>query len=318
MLKKISVFALGVFFVGLPLFVSSNAQAGTFFDDFNDGNADGWWLGCNHHNVYGTWRIEGGVMLEDQNGDHFVATVDNIFLSDQVVETDVKTGGYGGVVFWYQSQDRWVSVSIYPYSAGIHVIEFIDGAGYGSDYGFRTWHSTWYNLKVEANNETGELDVYLDDVYLFTYQTITPYRSGQSGLFSGNGGSYFDNFQVTAEDISPLSVSIDIKPGSDPNCFNQNGRGVIPVAVFGSTDLDVTQILVGSLSLQGLAVKMAGKSGKYLAHYDYINADDYLDLVLQFMDSNSWVPSSGNHATLTGELIDGTLIEGSDTICIVP
>jgi hypothetical protein len=31
-------------------------------------------------------------------------------------------------------------------------------------------------------------------------------------------------------------VGIDIKPGSDPNCFNINGHGVIPVAILGSSE----------------------------------------------------------------------------------
>lgn len=118
--------------------------------------------------------------------------------------------------------------------------------------------------------------------------------------------------------VALVPVGIDIKPGSDPNCFNQNERGVIPVAILGSANLDVTQINIESLSIQGLAVKMVGKSDRYLAHYDYVNGDEYIDLVVQFQDSDGWVSSGSGYATLTGTLNNGVLIGGSDTICMVP
>ena len=125
-------------------------------------------------------------------------------------------------------------------------------------------------------------------------------------------------FPIALEVGSTQSVSIDIKPGSDPNCFNQNERGVIPVAILGAADLDVKQIKVDSLSLQGLSVKMVGKTSRYLAHYDYVNGDAYLDLVVQFADSDDWTASGTDNAILTGTLLDGTPIEGQDSICIVP
>ena len=65
-------------------------------------------------------------------------------------------------------------------------------------------------------------------------------------------------------------------------------------------------------------MRMAGKSNKYLAHYKFENEDDFLDLVVQFEDSDGWIASGTDEATLTGELLDGTPIEGKDSICIVP
>ena len=119
-------------------------------------------------------------------------------------------------------------------------------------------------------------------------------------------------------DPVPIPITIDIKPRSDSNCFNQDEKGVIPVAILGSADLDVTQINIESLALQGLSVKMAGKSNNYLAHYNYLNGDDYLDLIVQFQDSDGWIASGNGYAAVTGELNDSTPIEGKDTICIVP
>jgi hypothetical protein len=121
-------------------------------------------------------------------------------------------------------------------------------------------------------------------------------------------------------------VPIDIKPGSYPNCFNINGNGVIPVAILGSADFDVTQIDVDTLEFAGLEVRVKG-NGIPQCSVDDVSGDFTFpegapdgidDLVCQFVDDPSlWNPGDGE-ATLTGELFDGTLIEGTDNICIVP
>ncbi|MBW2648184.1 MAG: hypothetical protein JRE23_18930 [Deltaproteobacteria bacterium] len=120
----------------------------------------------------------------------------------------------------------------------------------------------------------------------------------------------------TTDDI--VEVNIDIKPGSDPNCFNNDGHGVIPVAILGSVDFDVNTIDAGSVMLEGLAVKAVGKSNKLLAHYNDINSDGHVDLVVQIEDDDLVFEEGDTIATVTGKLKDGMPIQGSDTICIVP
>ncbi len=90
------------------------------------------------------------------------------------------------------------------------------------------------------------------------------------------------------------------------------------MAIFGSADLEVADISVESLSHQGLAVKVAGKSDNFLAHTEDLNGNGYLDLVTQFQDSDGWIASGDGYAIVTGELQDGTSIEGKDVILIVP
>jgi len=116
------------------------------------------------------------------------------------------------------------------------------------------------------------------------------------------------------------TVQIDIKPGSDPNSFNNNGNGVIPVAILGSMDFDVMNIDPGTVELEGVGVRVVGKSNKLLAHFEDVNGDSHKDLVVQIEDSDSdHIFSDGcTMATVSGKLIDGTLFEGQDTICIVP
>jgi len=81
-----------------------------------------------------------------------------------------------------------------------------------------------------------------------------------------------------------IEVDIDIKPGSYPNYFNNDGHGVIPVAILGEANFSVRDIDPGTVELEGLAVKAVGKSNKLLAHYEDVNTDGYEDLVVQIED----------------------------------
>lgn len=57
---------------------------------------------------------------------------------------------------------------------------------------------------------SGELAVYIDNNYLFTYNAITPYHTGQSGVFSGNAGAYFDNFLIIPVPSAVILGSIGV------------------------------------------------------------------------------------------------------------
>lgn len=114
-----------------------------------------------------------------------------------------------------------------------------------------------------------------------------------------------------------LEIAIDIKPGSDPNCFNINGHGVIPVAILGGADLNVQDIVHDTLLFAGLEVRVRGNKGP-LCHFEDTNSDSYLDLVCQFEDDTSNWAASDTSATLTGFLLNGKSIKGTDSICVVP
>jgi hypothetical protein len=117
------------------------------------------------------------------------------------------------------------------------------------------------------------------------------------------------------------AISIDIKPGSDDNCINNDGHGVIPVAILGSASLDVTHIDPASVQLQGLSVKIAGKSNKLLAHFENVDDDEYNDLVVQIEDTDLTFVEGTTKATLTCYLkseFGGALLKGMDNIRIVP
>jgi hypothetical protein len=100
-----------------------------------------------------------------------------------------------------------------------------------------------------------------------------------------------------------INADIDIKPGSDPVC-----NGVIPIAILGSDTLDVIQIDQTTLSFEGEGVRVRG-NGVLSCDIRDANSDGYDDLVCRYEDTTT-------EGTLTGELLDGTLIEGADTFCL--
>ena len=123
--------------------------------------------------------------------------------------------------------------------------------------------------------------------------------------------------EIAAHATVVVDVEIDIKPGSDPNCFNNDGNGAIPVAILSSGDFDATEVDPMTVSLDGQAVRIVGKKGTAQAHVEDVNGDDLDDLVLQIQDQDGTYSPGDTTATLTGETFDGTKIQGTDSICIV-
>jgi hypothetical protein len=137
---------------------------------------------------------------------------------------------------------------------------------------------------------------------------------------------------------APVDVPVDIKPGSCPNPVNVKSKGVIPVAILGTADFDVTLIDPASVTLNGIAplrssfedvatpfVPLVGNDGAEACHE--LGPDGYMDLGLKF-DTQQFVASLieslrtvNDRETivvqLTGTLKDGTEIQGEDVILIL-
>jgi hypothetical protein len=66
-----------------------------------------------------------------------------------------------------------------------------------------------------------------------------------------------------------------------------------------------------------MAVAARGKDGsKPLISYEDTNSDGYTDLVVKFEDSDGVFEPGDGTGTVTGNLVDGTPFEGSDSICV--
>jgi hypothetical protein len=134
---------------------------------------------------------------------------------------------------------------------------------------------------------------------------------------------------LTLERFAPtvvISVSVDVKPMSWPNPLNVNKKGVLPVAILGTEDFDVTQIDPATILLEGVAplrwaLEDVGTAGDPLA-----GPDGFTDLSLKF-DAQEIVAALGDVNDgdvivlhLTGNLKEefgGTDIVGEDVVRII-
>lgn len=110
-------------------------------------------------------------------------------------------------------------------------------------------------------------------------------------------------------DLNPnITVTIDIKPGNDPNSINPKSRGVIPVAILTTDAFDATTV-------DGLTVRF-GPDEAEPDHYalEDVDLDGDLDMMLQFRIQETGIECGDTEAILAGETGDGRKIKGADSI----
>jgi hypothetical protein len=151
-----------------------------------------------------------------------------------------------------------------------------------------------------------------------------------------DGGMGYDNI-CYADPIVMYEVDIDIKPTSCPNPLNVKSKGVLPIAILGADDFDVTAVDPDTVLLEGVA-PLRWALEDVATPWDGISGDGYcedcwtegpdrsLDLTLKF-DKQEVVAALGTveHEdclllTLTGNLKEefgGTAISGEDVVRII-
>lgn len=130
---------------------------------------------------------------------------------------------------------------------------------------------------------------------------------------------------------APESIVIDIIPKACPNECHIKGGGFVEVAILGTVDFDVNDIDIASVRLEGISAvrsKLKDKSTPVSSHFDDCDCttegrDGFIDLCLKF-DKKVIISVLGEVnldqeyvLTLSGELNDGTLIEGKDCIVFI-
>jgi hypothetical protein len=107
-----------------------------------------------------------------------------------------------------------------------------------------------------------------------------------------------------------ILVDVDIKPGGVPNSINLKSNGVVPVAILGSDELDVTQIDAATLLFAG-----AGPDHSAL---EDVNDDSVLDLVMHVPTQSTNLQAGDAQACVAGSLLDATPFKGCDSVRIRP
>lgn len=161
------------------------------------------------------------------------------------------------------------------------------------------------DLEATNTNPSGPIQVTSYDLAIGTWSSPTDYFIGK-----------VDEVRISNVIRAPfLPIDIDIKPGSDPNCFKPDGHGVIPVAILGSASFDVSIIDPFTVLMDGQAARVKGKSGNAGSLED-VNGDGFMDLVVQIVDEIGTYAPGDSEATVSAYSYDSVYFEGKDSICI--
>ena len=182
------------------------------------------------------------------------------------------------------------------------------------------WDFTRWSTNSPDNAENGEN-------YLIGGSTAR-WGDGRDNYY--HEGYLIKGYIVEYEPVSEPIISLDIKPGSCPNPLNVKSKGVLPVAILGTSDFDVTTIDVSTVLLEGIgpigdALEDVAAPFNGVSHADCLDctkqgSDGITDLTLKF-ETQEIVTVLGEvndgdciALHLSGVLLDGSPFEGIDYI----
>jgi len=144
-----------------------------------------------------------------------------------------------------------------------------------------------------------------------------------------NGGFSVGPVGVSFDDPACFSellvVDIDLKPNSCPNPVNVLSKGLVPVAILGTAEFDVNDIVISSLpdrtimhTIEDVATPFDGPLIDQSSCTE-AGPDGFDDLIFKIPSSELNCLPDGVLALLEidGELLDGTHFEGSDIALVI-
>jgi hypothetical protein len=118
------------------------------------------------------------------------------------------------------------------------------------------------------------------------------------------------SFAIIEKEPNFKEVEIDIKPGSEPNSINLNSKGKIPVAILTNEEFDASTVDPVTVSF--------AEASPVRWTVENVDGDGDMDLLFHFKTQEMNLDQDSTEATLTGITYDGRIIEGTDTVNIVP
>jgi hypothetical protein len=172
-----------------------------------------------------------------------------------------------------------------------------------------------------AGSDGGQ-DVAVDaagSAYVTGYTFSSDLPTVSAAQTARGGGS--DAFVAKIASLTVIQVSIDIKPGSNRNPVNPKSRGKIPVAVLSEPDFDAATLVDrGSLTFgrEGDEQSLVRRGGAPGCGVEDVDGDGLVDLLCRFHSRKTGLRPGDTEGILRGATVDGRLIEGSDSVRIVP
>jgi YVTN family beta-propeller protein len=112
-----------------------------------------------------------------------------------------------------------------------------------------------------------------------------------------------------------VPVTIDVRPGIDPNTINLGSQGTVPVAVFSTADFDATTVDPESLTLAGAGVA-TGPDGTPLVSEEDVDGDGLADLVAQFEIQDLNLTQEDEWVILEGQTFEDIPFVGGDVVWV--
>jgi len=244
---------------------------------------------------------------------------------------------YQAIVVKSPSNTRWDWGVYLDYSGrfmsglhGQHIVTSITVATPGSWYHVAvTYNNGVWNLYVNGDVEASASGTYITQ----STSGLAIGRKGESIPYADFYGGLIDEVEIYNRALSPQEIQniyvygkswfeVDIKPGSYPNSINLDDQGLLPVAISGNEYFDVTNVNPETIELGGVGVTSRGKAAKLAYSFEDANGDGFLDLVAFFSIPELVVKGALTETTtgltLTAALYDGTPIEGTDSVRVVP
>jgi len=199
-----------------------------FFDDFNDGVADGW----TEH--LGTWNVINGEYFVTvgivENG---ISTVDDLTLDDCIIETrlrfrDTSVGFRAGIVFRYTDNEHYYAFQI---SNEYDKVSFKKYTPEAPEYGefiiendYPVYSNVDYILRVEVHGDRFTGFINGDEVLSSTDKR---YKYGKVGLRARRADVFFDDFIVHNVETFPTPDLVGywkFNEGSGNTVYDSSGN----------------------------------------------------------------------------------------------
>jgi len=118
--------------------------------------------------------------------------------------------------------------------------------------------------------------------------------------------------------IAAQTVEIDVLPGQSPNRLRLGARRAVRVGLFGSEDLDVSEVDRSSLRLGPAQAAPRTFFGHSMVFRRDLNRDGHPDLLAVFKLRELGIAYGDSHLCLTAETHNGVALAGCDAIDTMP